>query len=302
MKSISIALLCAACGGSMPTRAPAPAPFDTGDPRVGVFVSGPRSFTTNSFWIEAPEGLVLVDTQFLISDAERAVRTAEQATGKRVVLAVVLHANPDKFNGAGVLAARGIRVITSEQVRALAPDVHALRHRWFAARYEGDYPDEPPPLESFGSETTTLEVAGTEITLHVLGRGCSDAHVALEWEGHVFVGDLVANGHHSWLELGHTSEWLARLREIAALSPRFVHPGRGASGGPELLDAERDYLDAVVQIARESEPALPVDRARIEAVRSAVEARYPDLGFPVFLRTGIPAVMRRLAEARHGPM
>ena len=71
----------------------------------------------------------------------------------------------------------------------------------------------------------------------------------------------------------------------------------GASGGPELLAAQRDYLDTVEAITREHEPTLPVDPARVDAVREAIEARYPDLGHAVFLRIGVPAVYRRLAEA-----
>jgi glyoxylase-like metal-dependent hydrolase (beta-lactamase superfamily II) len=201
-----------------------------GDSRVGTYVSSTWGFSTTSYWIEGPRGLVLIDTQFLPSATAEALAWAEQATGKKVVLAVVLHANPDKFNGTAVLKKRGIRVVTSAQVRALIPAVHEKRKKAFFERYQPDYPAEVTLPDSFGDKTTELEAAGTRIKLHVPGPGCSEAHVAVEWEKHLFVGDLVASGAHSWLEIGKTDEWLKRLEELSALQPDFVHPGRGPSG------------------------------------------------------------------------
>ncbi len=98
-----------------------------GDRRVGTIVSAPRSFSTNAFWIEGPNGLILIDTMFLLSDAEEALDFAEKATGKKVVMAIILHPNPDKFNGTQVLQKRGIKVLTSSQVLKLIPSIHKDR-------------------------------------------------------------------------------------------------------------------------------------------------------------------------------
>lgn len=290
----ALASIATACAPA--SRAPA-----SGDPRVGTYVSSAWGFRTSSYWIEGPDGVVLIDTQFLPSAAEELLATAERETGKRVVLAIVLHANPDKFNGATVLARRGIRVVTSDAVRALVPHVFELRTRAFGARYAPDWPTEAPALESFGAESTTIDAAGLRLRAHVMGGGVSEAHVVIEWEGHVFVGDLVANGHHGWLELGLTSEWLARLDEIEALAPHRVHPGRGPSGGPELLGAQRAYLERVAAIVAASGPTWPAPPGAIERLQAEIEAAYPDLGHAVFLRIGLPAEVRRQALTRSDP-
>jgi glyoxylase-like metal-dependent hydrolase (beta-lactamase superfamily II) len=268
-----------------------------GDPRVGTYVSSPWTFSTSSYWIEGPEGLILIDTHFLPSVGEEFVNWAEQVTGKKALLAIVLHANPDKFNGTEVMRKRGIRVVTSEQVRALIPGVHEIRTRMFGERYKPDYPTQVPLPDSFGAATTELSAGGVTVKAHVMGAGCSEAHVVVEYDGHLFTGDLVANNAHSWLEIGKTDEWLKRIDEMAALKPKYVHPGRGPSGNAGLLDQERAYLQRVIaEVAAEKPQGAPTKEA-LGRIEERVLAAYPGLRFQVFLGLGLPAEWKRQAQA-----
>lgn len=54
---------------------PATSSARKGDPRIGVFVSDPWTFSTSSYWIEGPDGLILIDTQFLPSSRSSLART-----------------------------------------------------------------------------------------------------------------------------------------------------------------------------------------------------------------------------------
>jgi glyoxylase-like metal-dependent hydrolase (beta-lactamase superfamily II) len=279
-----------------------------GDRRVGTYVSSTWGFSTSSYFIEGPTGLILIDTQFLPSATEELLRWAEEATGKKVALAIVLHANPDKFNGTAVLKKRGIRVVTSSQVRAMIPAVHEKRLRAFYDRYKPDYPKDLTLPDSFGDKTTELSAAGLTVKAHVLGPGCSEAHVAVEWDGHLFVGDLVAAGSHSWLEIGRTDEWLKRLDELAALKPSFIHPGRGPSGDERLLRQERSYLQAVIDAVAAEKPGPAsigkdgkLDDAAekaIERAKARLEDRYLGYRFAVFLDIGLPAEWKRQAQGQ----
>jgi glyoxylase-like metal-dependent hydrolase (beta-lactamase superfamily II) len=319
----SLLVLALGCRGQSPaagdtaeqTAAPAaPAPIlddmeitvSEGNGWLGTYVSSWKSFRTNSYWIEGPEGLVLIDVQFLPSAALKAVELAESLTGKKVVAAIVLHANPDKFNGAAVLQQRGVKVLTSDQVRALIPEVHALRHGWFYDSFKPDYPDDPPTLDSFGAATTELDLAGLKLKAHVLGAGCSEAHVVIEYEQHVFVGDLVAGMGHAWLELGLVDEWLARLSEIHALAPRYVHPGRGPSGGADLLGTQRAYLEKVIALVREEDPRPGIAGADKEAAIARIQERllaaYPDYPMRRFAENGLSRVWDRLAAQPAAPV
>lgn len=276
----------------------------SGDGWLGKYVSSWKGFRTNSYWIEGPTGLILIDTQFLLSAGLEAVELAEKITGKKVVAAIVLHANPDKFNGAAALQQRGVEVLTSEQIVALIPAVHELRHGWFYERYKPDYPDQAPTLRSFGAATTELELAGLKVKAHVLGPGCSEAHVVLEYAEHVFVGDLVAGMGHAWLELGRIDEWLARLAEVQALAPRQVHPGRGPSGGPELLARQKSYLETVLALVEQEKPRASTTAdektAALARVQERLFAAYPGYPLERFVEIGLPAVWDRLAARTTG--
>jgi hypothetical protein len=140
-----------------------------------------------------------------------------------------------------------------------------------------------------------LSAGGVTVKAHVMGAGCSDAHVVVEWEKHVFVGDLIGSQTHSWLELARLNEWHDRLKEIRALSPMFVHPGRGPTGGPELIDAEDSYLHRFEDIVAAEHPkgAPPADV--IAKMKGELQKAYPDYGYDVFLEMGLTAVWQTLA-------
>lgn len=244
---------------------------------------------------------MVFDTQFLRSEAEAVIEAAETATGKPVVAAIVHHANPDKFNGVATFQAHGAAVITSAQILADIPTVHAQRLRAFGKRYAPDFPKDAPEPAVFGSQTQTLRLAGASITLHVLGAGCGAHHVVSQWGGHIFVGDLVSNGAHSWMELGLLGAWQDRLRELAALSAKWVHPGRGPTGDARLLAAQAAYLDelrsqldaAVVAFGPKDDP-----HHALEHLRTAITRRYPDHHFAAFLDVALPTLWRRARERR----
>lgn len=267
--------------------------MSTAEVPVGTFTSRPFVFETNSHWIEGPDGLILIDTQFLPDVGVLALEKAERATGKKVVLAIVLHPNPDKFNGAAALRARGVRVITSEQVAAEIPAVHTLRKKWFFEKYSPDYPADAPEIERFGNVTQTIEAGGLTLKLHVMGIGCSRAHVVVEVDGAVFVGDLVSNGVHAWIELGMLPEWMETLDAVAALKPARVFVGRGASGGPELIAAQRAYLLDVWERVRALKPSEDPSAEALATLKADIEAAYPAYGYAAFIRIGLPAVWSR---------
>jgi hypothetical protein len=89
---------------------------EQGDRRVGQILLSEWSFETSSFWLEGPEGLILIDTQFLPSALRKGITYAEEITGKQVKLAIILHPTPNRFNGTAFLGERGVPVVTSARI------------------------------------------------------------------------------------------------------------------------------------------------------------------------------------------
>lgn len=270
--------------------------------QIGTYISSWKGFRTSSYWINAPGGLIFIDTQFLTSAAEESIEWAEKVTGKKTILAIVLHPNPDKFNGTAVFQKRGVRVITSQQVLDKIPSVHKLRMGWFYERYKPDYPQLEPKPQSFGNATQALNVAGVMLKLHVLGAGCSDEHVVVEFAKHLFTGDLVTQGFHSWLELGLIDSWIKRIHELKLIGAETIHTGRGASGEADLLDRQEQYLVTVKTIVEKyfkKYPLLaiaPLSEELAEKILTEITDRYPAYDYPLFVENGLVRVWDRLRQ------
>ena len=266
----------------------------TGD--IGVFTSSAKTFSTASYWIEGPETVVMIDTQFLPREAIDAVNAAEKTTGKKVTSAIILHPNPDKFNGTKAYQARGIKVITSRQVSELIPAVHKIRYGWFFDEYKPDYPQDAAVPSVFGDSTEKIILEGLPLTLHVLGKGASNAHVVVQYQQNVFVGDLINPANHAWLELGLIGDWLERLSDINRMQPNTVYPGRGRAGGTQLIAQQAKYLKRVQQWVRDEKPKGEICFFAKRRLQDRIEEQYPALGYPIFMRDGLAAVWRVEAE------
>ena len=297
---LSLVLLAACAPGSTtaPTQPELAGSFtwlDTeGGVRVGRYTSKPWGFSTNSFVIATDAGSVIVDAQFLPSAARELLAVIEAEGAGPVVGAVVLHPNPDKFNGTATLQAAGISVWTSAEVLEHIDAVFEQRTRAFAERYAPDWPDQTPRPTSLEGRTE-LELGEARLVFHRLGPGCSAAHLVVELRrgaggGEIFVGDLASGDTHLWLELGQLDAWRERLAELRALEPVRVHPGRGASGGVELLARNDAYLGEVRELVLASEPG----EAGRDAILETMRGRYPELDYLVFLELGLPAVAQAL--------
>jgi glyoxylase-like metal-dependent hydrolase (beta-lactamase superfamily II) len=259
---------------------------------VGTYTSPTRTFSTATYWIKGKNSTVLIDTQFLPPESLLAKRAAEAATRQPVSHAVVLHPNPDKFNGTAVLQALGVQVLTSEQVVAQIPAVHQIRLGWFADEFKPDYPKDAAKPQTFGDRTTEVDWSGVKLKLHVLGPGCSAAHVVVQHGDAAFVGDLVNPDNHAWLELGTIDEWLKRLEEIRAMGITRVYPGRGKPGGVELLDKQAEYLRHVQALVVAEQPQGTLGWFAKLKLQREIEKKYPSLQYPGFMRDGLAEVWR----------
>ncbi|WP_329316663.1 MBL fold metallo-hydrolase (plasmid) [Streptomyces sp. NBC_00073] len=129
----------------------------------------------------------------------------------------------------------------------------------------GDIEITPPELTF--RDRTTLHVGSIRAELIHIGPAAHTTDDTVVWlpdQGVLFTGDIVMNGVTPFCVMGSVAGSLRALDRLRELGATTVVPGHGPVGGPELLDANAEYLRWVQCLAREGSAAglTPLELAR----------------------------------------
>ncbi|MEM7050974.1 MAG: MBL fold metallo-hydrolase [Acidobacteriota bacterium] len=153
-----------------------------------------------------------------------------------------------------------------------------------------------PPLPSLTFESKIVLHRGLRVEVYFFGRGHTDgdAVVFLPEKGIALVGDLVFNGMIPNLADGHSEEWIATLRQIAALGPKQVVPGHGALATGAVVERQIAYLEWLRSAVGEQVRGGKT----LEEAQAAVElpAAYEDFGMRQFFGGNVAKVYQELAS------
>ena len=103
----------------------------------------------------------------------------------------------------------------------------------------------------------------------------------------LFTGDACVNGPYNYVGDGHIGDWIKTLQAAQKLGPKFICPGHGAMGGPEILEDQINFfvtLHAEVQrLFTAGKPAADVKTA-VDDIKAKVKGndrllRYVGGGF-----------------------
>ena len=252
------------------------------DLAVTTYSASPAGFAVNSHLIEGEREAILVDAQFTLSEAAKAVEHV-QRSGKRLKLILVTHGHPDHFFGLGLFqrAFPGVRIVATPEVIADIEDYGPKAIARWKPVFKDEIPDSfvvPEPIT-----TTRLELEGKEIRLIAADHGES-AHATVVWvpgTGALITGDLAYAKVHLWLAENRPQGWRGILDRLERLQPVTVYPGHGAPGSAALLAENRDYIDAF--LAATAPPATK------EQAIADLKAKYADYALPVILDFSVPA-------------
>jgi glyoxylase-like metal-dependent hydrolase (beta-lactamase superfamily II) len=107
-----------------------------------------------------------------------------------------------------------------------------------------------PPDITF-RDRMTIALGDRRLTLLYAGpaHSSSDLMMLVEPDGVLFAGDIVQNSRipHMNSDDVSTTQWLAALREVEKLDPKFIIPGHGkaSTAAKEAIAFTRDYIQTV---------------------------------------------------------
>ncbi len=243
------------------------------------------SYGTNCTAVIGPEAVLIVDPLIAPAHARLVDAALREKTAVPVRFVVLTHHHTDHSLGASLFARQGAVVIANracrEQMAAVHPNLLEARRQQPDTREL--FADATPVLPTVTfDESLTLHVGGMEIELWHPGWGHTPGDVFLYLpDARVAIcGDLLFSGYHFNFEDASLPGVRQGLRALRALDAETFVPGHGPVSGPEVLDEQANYLDAVESIVRTAVQEGKAD----DAIAAELVATFPNhrLGFVVF--------------------
>ncbi len=277
-------------------------------PVIYTYRAAESGLLVNSYVVEGESGVVVVDTNLLVSDIE-ALRARLKALKKPLRAIFVTHAHPDHFNGiAALVEDSGVSVYAAASVARVITEIADAKRAQWRPVYGEEWPAETYYPNSLLADRDTVQIDELVFAVRELGAAEShaDSYLTLTADGShpvAFTGDLAFHGTHPYTADGHTAAWLAALDTVTGELAQVatLYPGHGDPAGPGLLADQRRYLlyyREVIARLSAGEPEL-TEQAKTE-LDATMQAFLPGAPLTWMITLGADAVAAELA-AGTGP-
>lgn len=276
------------------------------EPVVHVYRAAESGLNVNSYLVEGQSGVVVVDTNLLVSDIE-ALRARLRALKKPLLAILVTHAHPDHFNGVlGLMEGKEVPVYATAAVGRVIEEIADAKRAQWSPVYGAEWPAETYYPNSLLADGTQVQMDELSFTVREVGPAEShaDSYLLLSAAGSstvAFTGDLAFNGMHPYTADGHSSAWLAALDDLGGVlgSTGTLYPGHGDPSGPGLLADQRRYLLYYRELIRRlSGGETRLSEAAKSELSTAMQAFLPDAPLTWMIELGADAVAAELAAVR----
>ncbi|MBS1879432.1 MAG: MBL fold metallo-hydrolase [Actinobacteria bacterium] len=263
-------------------------------PGVHVIPDGRVEFVPNVGIIEGERAVLAIDTAMGHLNGRTVLEAARKLAGDRKVFLTTTHFHPEHAFGAKPFEGGVTYVINESQAAELAakgPEYIEMFSTFGPglAQLLADVELVPPDLTYEGQ--LRINLGGRAVELLDVGpahtRG--DQLIWLPQERVLFAGDLIENAFFPILPDPDANGvwWLEALDRIAALEPETVVGGHGAVGGPELIEAFREYLERVRDRNAELEAAGTESGEIVTTIEAEVLERYDGWGNEVWIKSAV---------------
>lgn len=250
------------------------------------------SYGANCVAVVADAGVVLIDALLSPAHARRVEAALRQKTDRPVRLVVLTHHHADHTWGAVHFVRQGALLVAHRACRERMAADHpgqlaARRGQAEAAELLSEVVLVLPSLTFDQGIGVHL---GVEVEVWHPGHGhtSGDAFVYLPEAGVAVCGDLVFHRYHFNYQDADLAGVRRGLEALGSLDADVFIPGHGLPGGPELLQAQAAYHDAVEEVVRQG---LAAGKGEAE-VTAELQARFPGYG----LTSALPVTYARVRE------
>ena len=237
-----------------------------------VFTSGPGGFSVNSTLVYGDRDAILIDTQFVMSEAHRVAAMILESR-KNLTTVYITHGHPDHYFGIAVLK----QAFPNAKFVALPATVAAIRNGWegrlknWTPEFGFNLPAGGPILpEELQGNPINLEGEALQVVGGVTGDGPNNSYVWIPSLRTVIAGDIVFSGAY-FTPPKMPQDWLKTLDQIAALKPVTVIPGHQSASGrhdASLIGFMKTYI-------HDYNDALDSSKTAAE-FRSKLTKKYPN--------------------------
>jgi len=253
-----------------------------------VFTSGPNGFSVNSTLIYGEKDAILIDTQFVRSEAYRVAAMILESK-KNLTTVYITHGHPDHYFGIAVLK----QAFPNAKFVALPATIAAIRNGWdgriknWTPEFGFNLPTTGPILpDELQGNALNLEGEALQVVGGVTGDGPNNSYVWIPSLHAVIAGDIVFSGSH-FNPPKMPEEWLKTLDQIADLKPITVIPGHERAGARN--DASTiAFMKAYIKDYNE---ALDSSKTAAE-FRSKMVKKYPNFALERLIVSAADAAFR----------
>jgi glyoxylase-like metal-dependent hydrolase (beta-lactamase superfamily II) len=274
--------------------------------KIHQYTSEEPMLKVNAFIVETANELIIVDTTLTMSDS-KALKQKADSLRKPIAGIVLTHGHPDHVAGTYNLATDSkLPVYALSSVKKLMAETEAAKHQQWSALFGSEWIPKWVYPNQIVKNGETVSIAGVRFTVLDIGSGGdSDANSIWLMEDEnkaAFIGDLIYNQNHTYMNDGSILRWLSNLENYSPLLKEFntYYIGHGAACGFDAIAKQEDYIltycSNVLKATNNS--GIFNDDSRKSFEQSMLSA-YPDYGCQFMVALSADRVGTELLSLSH---